>query len=152
DVLSLLAAAEEQLDDPPSFFELLTAGAYQWFADVAVEAAVVEVGLGGLWDATNVADGRVAVVTNVSIDHVEYLGPTRESIGLDKAGIVKPDSVVVCGETDRALSAVMFRERPHREFMQRGDDFGVRSNRPAHGGRVINVYTRGATYDDVFVA
>jgi len=152
ELLALLAAVEPELSEPPSFFELLTAAAYQWFADVAVEAAVVEVGLGGLWDATNVADAKVAVITNVSIDHVEYLGPTRESIGLEKAGIVKPDSIVVCGETDRELTAVMFADRPHREFLERGRDFGVRSNRPAHGGRVVDVFTRGATYDDLFIA
>jgi len=152
DVLALLAAVEDALTDAPSFFELLTAGAYQWFADVAVEAAVVEVGLGGLWDATNVADAKVAVITNVSIDHVEYLGPTRESIGLEKAGIVKPDSIVVCGETDNELTSMMFKDRAHGAFLQRDRDFGVRSSRPAHGGRVIDVYTRNATYDDVFVA
>ena len=58
----------------------MTGIALRWFADVAVQAAVVEVGVGGRWDATNVVDGRVAVVTNVSVDHVEYLGPTRGEI------------------------------------------------------------------------
>jgi dihydrofolate synthase/folylpolyglutamate synthase len=152
ELLALLSVIESQLADVPSFFELLTAAAYQWFADVAVEAAVVEVGLGGLWDATNVADAKVAAITNVSIDHVEYLGPTRESIGLEKAGIVKPDSVVVCGETDPELVSLMFKDRAHGEFWQRGRDFGLRANRPAHGGRVVDLFTREATYDNVFVS
>ena len=67
----------------PSYFDIVTAAAFRWFADEAVDVAVVEVGLGGTWDATNVVDGRVAVVTNVSVDHVEYLGPTPRA---DRAG------------------------------------------------------------------
>ena len=78
-LLSRIADVEEYLPDRPSYFEILTAAALTWFSDVAVDVAVIEVGVGGTWDATNVVDGRVAVITNVSVDHVEYLGPTREA-------------------------------------------------------------------------
>jgi dihydrofolate synthase/folylpolyglutamate synthase len=151
DVLATVATVEDTLSEPSSFFELLTAAAYRLFADIAVNVAVVEVGLGGTWDATNVADARVAVITNVSIDHVEYLGPTRESIGLEKAGIVKPDSLVVCGETDDDLVRIMLAGRPYREVWHRNRHFGVRSNRPAHGGRVVSLYTPSASYDELFL-
>ncbi len=80
EVLTRVAAVEEFLADRPSYFEILTAAAFDWFADVAVDVAVVEVGLGGTWDATNILRSPVSVVTNVSVDHVEYLGGTREEI------------------------------------------------------------------------
>ena len=102
-MLELIAELEPHLPGAPSYFEILTAAGLRFFADVAVDVGVVEVGLGGTWDATNVIDGQVAVVTNVSVDHVEYLGPTREDIASEKAGIVKPGSTLVLGETDPDL-------------------------------------------------
>jgi dihydrofolate synthase/folylpolyglutamate synthase len=151
EVLELVEAVEAHLPDPPSYFEILTAAAYRFFADVAVEAAVVEVGLGGTWDATNVADGTVAVVTNVSVDHTEYLGPTRASIAGEKAGIVKPGATLVLGEADPDLRP-LFIDRGAGRVLVRGEDFAVTANRPAHGGRVIDVRTPGATYPGLYLS
>ena len=128
DLLTRIAAVEGHLPDRPSYFEILTAAAFGWFADIAVDVAVVEVGVGGTWDATNVVDGQVAVVTNVSVDHVEYLGPTRAEIAAEKAGIVKPDSILVLGETDPELAPI-FHEPPCVDVLARDIDFGVRSER-----------------------
>jgi dihydrofolate synthase / folylpolyglutamate synthase len=150
EALTVIADVERHLPDPPSYFEILTAAALHWFADVAVDVAVVEVGMGGGRDATNVVDGRVAVVTNVSVDHVEYIGPTIRDIATEKAGIVKPGSTLVLGETDPELAAI-FRERAADEVIARDVDFGVRGARLAHGGRVIDVYTPGGRYDEVFL-
>jgi dihydrofolate synthase / folylpolyglutamate synthase len=149
-LLSRIADIEEHLPARPSYFEILTAAALEWFSDIAVDVAVVEVGVGGTWDATNVVDGRVAVVTNVSVDHVEYLGPTREQIATDKAGIVKPGSTLVLGETDSAL-VPRFLDRGAAAVVTRDDDFGVTANRPAHGGRVVDVFTPDARYDGVYL-
>ena len=149
-LLSRIADIEEHLPARPSYFEILTAAALEWFSDVAVDVAVVEVGVGGTWDATNVVDGRVAVVTNVSVDHVEYLGPTREQIATDKAGIVKPGSTLVLGETDSAL-VPRFLDRGAASVVTRDEDFGVTANRPAHGGRVVDVFTPDARYDGVYL-
>ena len=149
-LLSRIADIEPHLPDRPSYFEILTAAAFSWFSDVAVDVAVVEVGVGGTWDATNVVDGRIAVVTNVSIDHVEYLGPTREQIATDKAGIVKPGSTLVLGETDPAL-VPRFLDRGATEVVTRDDNFGVTANRPAHGGRVADLFTPNGRYDAVYV-
>jgi dihydrofolate synthase/folylpolyglutamate synthase len=149
-LLSGIAEIEEHLPDRPSYFEILTAAALAWFSDVAVDVAVVEVGVGGTWDATNVVDGRIAVVTNVSVDHVEYLGPTREQIATDKAGIVKPGSTLVLGETDPTL-VPRFLDRGASEVVTRDDNFGVTANRPAHGGRVAHLFTPSARYDGVYV-
>jgi dihydrofolate synthase/folylpolyglutamate synthase len=151
ELLRDVALVERELDIHPSYFEVLTAAAFRWFDDLAVDAAVVEVGVGGRWDATNVIDGDVAVVTNVAIDHVEYLGPTREEIAAEKAGIVKPGSVLVLGETDPDL-APFFVDREPARVLRRDVDFGVRGNVLAVGGRLVELYTPRATYEDVFVA
>jgi dihydrofolate synthase / folylpolyglutamate synthase len=149
--LAAVALVEDLLPDEPSYFEILTAAALRWFGDIAVDAAVVEVGLGGAGDATNVVDGLVAVVTNVSIDHVEYIGPTLEDIATEKAGIVKPGSTLVLGETDPVL-VPHFLDRGAERVVLRNVDFGVRGNRLAVGGRVVDLFTPRATYNDVFLA
>lgn len=150
DVLRVVALVESQLDVRPSYFEVITAAAFRWFADVAVDVAVVEVGLGGTWDATNVVDGRVAVVTNVAVDHVEYLGPTREQIAGEKAGIVKPGSVLVLGETDPDIAEIFVARRPSR-VVRRDVDFGVRDNAVAVGGRLVDCSTPRGRHPELFV-
>ena len=160
DVLSPLAALEEfiRAENPgmlaPTWFELMTAAAYRFFADVAVDAGVIEVGLGGRYDATNVADGAVAVATNVELDHVSILGGTRAKIAWEKAGIVKPGCVAVVGDEDDDIVAV-FEDEARRvgaaAFWRRGVEFDCVGNFAAHGGRVVSVRTPGATYEDLFV-
>jgi dihydrofolate synthase/folylpolyglutamate synthase len=154
-VLSTLAALEPLASDRPTRFELLTAAALAWFADVAVDAAVIEVGVGGTWDATNVVDAKVAVVTNISYDHTEILGPTLEGIAEDKAGIVKPGSIVVVGETDPGLVSIIeakARESGAAEVWVAGRDFACPVNRLAVGGRLVDMVTPGASYGEVLVA
>jgi dihydrofolate synthase/folylpolyglutamate synthase len=133
-----------------SYFEILVAIALRWFADEAVDLAVAEVGMGGTWDATNLVDGQVAVVTNVALDHVDYLGPTREDIASEKAGIVKPGATLVLGETDPKLQAI-FEARDAERVVRRGVDFGVSRNVLAIGGRLVDLYTSRAAYPDVFL-
>jgi dihydrofolate synthase/folylpolyglutamate synthase len=150
DLLRLIALVEPELPEPLSYFEILTGAALRWFADLAVDVAVVEVGLGGTWDATNVVDGRVAVVTNVAIDHVEYLGPTREEIAAEKAGIVKPGATLVLGETDPDLVPLFLAKGPERVLL-RDRDFAVLAQELAVGGRVIDLSTPEAGYPDVYL-
>ena len=142
---------EPYLPAPASYFEILTGAALRYFADVAVDAAVLEVGLGGRWDATNVADAQVAVVTNVSIDHVEYLGPTRADIAAEKAGIVKPGSTLVLGEPDPSLAST-FLDRGAARVVLRDRDFGVAQRVLAHGGQLVDLFTPGARYEEVFLS
>jgi len=150
--LAAIAQLEGLMPEPPSRFDILTAVAFRWFADEAVDAAVVEVGLGGRWDATNVADGQVAAVTNVSLDHVELLGPTLEDIAAEKAGIVKPGATrtLVLGETRSELARV-FLEAGADDAWLRGRDFACLDNRVAHGGRLIELSTPEARYPDLFL-
>ena len=135
----------------PHRFEILTLAAFRWFADLPVDAAVVEVGLGGLWDATNVVDAGVAVITNVGLDHTEVLGPTRQDVAREKAGIVKPGSTLVLGETDTELRPTFEAQGASQVFL-RDRDFGCTANGVAVGGRSLDLYTPSARYDDVFLS
>ncbi|HEX2038117.1 MAG TPA: Mur ligase family protein, partial [Acidimicrobiales bacterium] len=92
ELIGAVSHLEMRFSSHYSHFEVLTGAAFRWFADNAVDVAVVEVGLGGRYDATNVADAAVAVVTNVELDHTAVIGPTRRDIAVEKAGIVKPGS------------------------------------------------------------
>jgi dihydrofolate synthase/folylpolyglutamate synthase len=150
EVLVAVAGLEELMERRPTWFEIVTAAAFRWFADIAVDVAVVEVGLGGTWDATNVADAQVAVVTNVSLDHVGILGPTPADIAAEKAGIVKPESLLVLGETDPDLAAI-FHRAGAAEVWERGSVFGCEANQLAHGGRLLDLRTPGADYPDLFL-
>ncbi len=152
EVLTDLAGLEPLLGDGVrlTWFEILTGAALRWFADRPVEVAVYEVGLGGRWDATNVVDADVAVVTNVGLDHLEFLGPTRADVAGEKAGIIKPDSTLVLGERDPDLRAIFERERP-AELWLAGRDYECTRNDLAVGGRILDLRTPGARYEDVFL-
>ncbi|MDQ2729594.1 MAG: Mur ligase family protein, partial [Actinomycetota bacterium] len=134
----------------PTWFEILAAASFRFFADRPVDVAVVEVGLGGRWDATNVVDADVAVVTNVGLDHTELLGPSRSDIAREKAGIIKDRSVLVLGERDAPLRAIFERENPAALWLV-GRDYGCSRNDLAVGGRVLDLRTPGATYDGLWL-
>jgi dihydrofolate synthase / folylpolyglutamate synthase len=153
-VLSELASIEPMLEERPTRFELLTAAAWTWFADVAVDAMVVEVGLGGTWDSTNVLHGDVALLTNFSYDHTDVLGPSLEGIAEDKSGIIEPRSVVVVGETRPELRTIVeaHAARVGATAVWVVDrDFGCEANRVAVGGRLATLWTPGGRYEDVLV-
>ena len=150
EALQAVAALEPVVGVRATRFELLTAAAYRWFADQAVDAAVIEVGLGGRWDATNVADATVAVVTNVAEDHAELLGPTLVDIAGEKAGIVKPGSHLVLGVTDPVVAAPFHAAGPAETWL-RGTDFGAEEVAVAHGGRSADLVTPAARYEQVYL-
>lgn len=145
-----VAAAEVVAGVRPSYFEALTAAAYRWFADIAVDVMVVEVGLLGRWDATNIAHAQVAVITNIGLDHMEFAGPTRAHIAAEKAGIITANSAVVVGETDPDMLTVIAAE-PHAVLLRRGDDFDVADNTLALGGRSVDLRTPTSLYSDVHI-
>lgn len=134
----------------PSYFEITTAAAFRWFADLAVDVAVVEVGVLGRWDATNVCDAQVAVITNIGMDHTEFAGPTTAHIAAEKAGIIKPRSAVVVGETDPDL-VKYFTSAGGASVLLRGEQFDVMENQLALGGRLVDLRTPTTIYNDVFV-
>ena len=134
----------------PTYFEAVTAAAFRWFADTAVDVAVVEVGMLGRWDATNIVDGQVAVVTNIALDHTEFAGPSLADIAREKAGIIKPGSAAVIGETDPSLVRI-FRDEGGATTLVRGDDFETLDNSLAIGGRALDLRTPTTIYSDVFL-
>lgn len=144
---------ERATGEGPTYFEITTVMALAAFAGRGVDVAVVEVGLGGRWDATNVVDGQVAVVTNVDIDHVGFLGDDRGGIATEKAGIVKPGSVAICGETDPEVVEILQRRATEvgATLWRRGEDFDLVESSVAHGGQVVDVRTRFGTYRDLFL-
>jgi dihydrofolate synthase/folylpolyglutamate synthase len=151
DQLERIATLEVHTGVRPTRFDILTLAAFGWFADEAVDVMVNEVGLGGRWDSTNIADSTVAVVTNVGLDHVEIIGPTRADIAKEKSGVVKLGATLVLGETDPALLPI-FEGTPAARILLRERDFDVVENRVAVGGRALDLRTPTTRYEDVFVA
>ncbi len=150
EAIATVAAIEPLAEVTPSYFEILTAAAFAWFADLAVDVAVVEVGLLGRFDATNVADGQVAVLTNVGKDHTDGSPGWRPKIAEEKVGIVKLGSTFVLGETAEDLRPV-FAAAPADEFVLRHRDFDADINRVALGGRLVDLRAPGIEVEDVFV-
>ena len=134
-----------------TWFETVTAAAFQHFADVAVDVAVVEVGMLGRFDATNVVDAQVATITNVGMDHTDGVGDWRLAVAGEKAGIIKPTSTVVCGESDPDTRDV-FRAEPHAAMFERGRDFGTARERLAVGGWLADLHTPFGRHSDVLVS
>lgn len=149
-VIGLLAGIEPLLDFVPSRFELLTAAAFVWFAELAVDVAVVEVGLLGRFDATNVVDADVAVVTNIGKDHTTGGPGWREAIATEKAGIIKPDSHLILGSPFPDLGPIFTAEGPARTWVA-DTDFRVEANQLAVGGRVLDLVTPEAEYSELFL-
>ncbi len=150
-----LVDARSAADGGPrmTFFEVLVVLAYAVFADAPVDVAVVEVGMGGRWDATNVADGDVAVVTPIDIDHTHFLGSTVEEIAAEKAGIVKPGAVLVTAAQDPAVAEILT-ERVEEVGARRyaaDEDFGVVSREVALGGQLLGIRGLAGEYDEVFL-
>ncbi|MEM7341420.1 MAG: Mur ligase family protein [Actinomycetota bacterium] len=148
-VVGLLASVEPMLDVVPSRFELLTAAAFVWFAELGVDVAVIEVGLLGRFDATNVIDADVAVVTNVGKDHTTGGPGWREAVATEKAGIISPDSHLVLGFDPGELAPIFTAEGP-ADTWTLGSEFRIESNALAVGGRVLDITTPGTTYEDLF--
>ena len=144
-----LEAADEQAI---TYFEAIVILAYACFADAPVDVAVIEVGMGGEWDATNVADGQVAVFTPIALDHEKRLGSTVAEIARTKSGIIKPLASVVSAAQDPAALAELERAVVLSEgtLAVEGIDFGVEST-VAVGGQQITVRGRAGTYSDIFL-
>ena len=137
-----------------SFFEVFTIMALAAFADYPVDAAVVEVGLGGTWDATNVIDGDVAIITPIGMDHMAWLGSSLEDIAREKAGIIKPRQTVVIAKqpTAEVLDILIEQARKYDATTRvEGRDWEVLSVQLAVGGQMMTVRTPAAVYEDLFI-
>tara|TARA_B100000953_G_scaffold218178_1_gene180467 strand:+ start:2045 stop:3370 length:1326 start_codon:yes stop_codon:yes gene_type:complete len=146
-----LARYAEAASETPSYFELMTAAALLWFANEAVDVAVVEVGLLGRFDATNVVESDVAVVTNIGRDHTDGQGDWRRAIAGEKAGIVRAGRPLVLGETAIDVRDLFLAEQPDPLF-ECGRDFGVTATQMAVGGQQVDLFGPHGRYDEVFVS
>jgi folylpolyglutamate synthase/dihydrofolate synthase len=153
DILPYVQMIDEKHGVKLSFFEVLTAMAYAAFADAPIDVAVVEVGMGGVWDATNVADGAVAVVTPIALDHTMYLGDTIEEIATEKAGIIKDGSVVVLAQQPLEAAEVLLRRvaETRATVAREGFEFGVLQREVAVGGQLLRLQGLHGVYDEVFL-
>lgn len=153
EVAPYLAIVDERAGHRMSFFESITGMAFAAFADAPVDAAVIEVGLGGTWDATNVADGKVAVLTRVDIDHTRLLGDTPAQIATEKVGIIKPGAAVVSArqlpEVDAVIDARV--AEAGATLYRAGRDFDVTSRVVAVGGQLLSIRGIAGTYEDLFL-
>jgi dihydrofolate synthase / folylpolyglutamate synthase len=153
DVAAYTHLVDAEQEHPLSFFETIVGMAYAAFADAPVDVAVVEVGMGGAWDATNVIDADVAVVLPIAVDHEKYLGSDPATIAVEKAGIIKPGSVAVLAEQTPEVAAVLLERATEvgATVAREGVEFGVISRTPAVGGQVVSLQGIRARYDEVFL-
>jgi len=136
-----------------TFFEVLTGMAFAAFADAPVDVAVLEVGLGGRWDATNVVDAQTAVVLPVGLDHVPLLGTTVAEIAAEKAGIIAPGATVVLAQQPPEAAEVLLRRcvEVDATVAREGLEFGVVERSTAVGGQLLSLQGLGGRYDDVYL-
>jgi dihydrofolate synthase / folylpolyglutamate synthase len=152
-LLERLSDIEEVTGVKLTRFELLTVGAFLYFSDEGVDVAVIEVGMGGTWDSTNVIDADVSVLTNVDLDHTAVLGPTVSAIASDKVGIFRTDGVAVVATTNAIVVDIA-----QRKVAELGCEpwfidqkWSLERNELAIGGRVVSVTTPYERYEDVLV-
>lgn len=152
DVIPYVEMVDTRHPEQVTFFELLTAMAFAAFADAPVDVGVVEVGMGGTWDATNVLDANVSVITPVSLDHRE-LGDRVEAVAAEKAGIIRPDSLVVLAQQSLPAAETLLRRAAEvgATVAREGLEFGVVARRVAVGGQMLTLRGLGGTYEEVFL-
>lgn len=153
EIAPFAAMVDAEGEHPLSFFETVVGMAYAAFADAPVDAAIVEVGMGGSWDATNVVNAKVAVITPISVDHAKYLGERPEDIAIEKAGIIKPGSMAVIAEQPPPVMEVLLEQAAAvgATVLREGVDFGVAHRVPAVGGQMLRLQGLMVEYDEVFL-
>jgi dihydrofolate synthase / folylpolyglutamate synthase len=153
DLAPYLKLVDEQSPVPLVYFEVLTAMGYAAFADAPVDVAVVEVGLGGSWDSTNVADGQVAVVTAIGLDHQRYLGDTIAQIATEKAGIIKAEATAILAAQPNEAAPVLLARATEvgASVAREGLEFGVLERQVAVGGQQLLLQGLAGEYDEIFL-
>ena len=153
EVIPYVRLVDERHPVAMSFFEVLTGMAFATFADAPVDVVVLEVGVGGRLDCTNVADGVVAVITPISLDHTRLLGNTVEEIAAEKAGIIKPGAVAILAQQSLDAAEVLLRYavKVGATVAREGVEFGVLSREQAVGGQQLALRGLRGTYEDIYL-
>ena len=153
DMKPYIELVDARSEHPLSYFEVLTAMAYAAFADAPIDVGVIECGVGGAWDATNVINSDVAVMTPIGLDHQEYLGGTIAEIAHTKAGICRNGKPSVLAHPTREAAEVLIRESATIESipLREGLDFALIRRDVAVGGQLLTIQGLGGTYEDIFL-
>ncbi|MEV6637145.1 folylpolyglutamate synthase/dihydrofolate synthase family protein [Actinoplanes sp. NPDC051470] len=153
EVEPLAELIDSRVTEPLTYFDLTTAMAYAKFADAPVDVAVIEVGMGGEDDATNVIEAGVCVITPIGLDHTEWLGDTIEDIAWAKAGIIHKDATVITAlQTEDAMRPLLERSAEMSATLAReGSEFGVVRRDIAVAGQLLTLQGLGGVYDEIFL-
>ena len=144
---------DTKFDNPISFFEAITALAFAAFAEHPIDVGVIEVGMGGQWDATNVVDADVSVIMPIGLDHMEYLGNTIGEIAKTKAGIIKEQGFVVLAQQEPEAAVELLRRAAEvgADVAREGLEYSIDSRAIAVGGQLISVTGLRGHYDEIFL-
>ena len=153
DIHLYLGLIDSRQPHPISYFEALTAMAFVAFAEHPVDIAVIEAGMGGQWDATNVISSQVSVMTPIGLDHMEYLGNTVEAIAQTKAGIFKPESNVVLAAQSAQVAKVLLAQvaKVSAQPFRQGVEFSLKNRALAVGGQLLSIKGVHGDYDEIFL-
>jgi len=153
DIAAYLNLMDEKFDHPISFFEAMTALAFVAFAEHPIDVGVIEVGMGGQWDATNVVDADVSVIMPIGFDHMEYLGNTLHEIASTKAGIIKENGFVVLAQQEPEAAKELIRKAAEvgADVVREGIEFSVLSRAIAVGGQLLSIQGVNETYEEIFL-
>ena len=153
DIAAYLDLMDSKFEHPISFFEAITALAFAAFAEHPVDVGVIEVGMGGEWDATNVVDADVSVIMPIGFDHMEYLGHTLHEIASTKAGIIKEGGFVVLAQQEPEAAKELIRKAAEvgADVVREGVEFSVLSRAVAVGGQLLTIQGIHETYDEIFL-
>jgi dihydrofolate synthase/folylpolyglutamate synthase len=153
DIAAYLDLMDSKFDHPISFFEAMTALAFAAFAEHPVDVGVIEVGMGGEWDATNVVDADVSVIMPINLDHTEYLGETLTEIAQTKSGIIKQSGFVVLAQQEPEAAKVLLKRAAEMgaDVAREGVEYSVLKRSLAVGGQLLTIQGASDTYEDIFL-
>lgn len=153
DISAYFDLMDTKFDNPISFFEAITALAFAAFAEHPIDVGVIEVGMGGTWDATNVVDADVSVIMPIGLDHMEYLGNTIGEIAATKAGIIKEQGFVVLAQQEPEAAVELLRRAAEvgADIAREGLEYSIDSRAVAVGGQLISITGLRGHYDDIFL-
>jgi dihydrofolate synthase/folylpolyglutamate synthase len=153
DIAAYLDLMDEKFEHPISFFEAITALAFVAFAEHPIDVGVIEVGMGGQWDATNVVEADVSVIMPIGFDHMEYLGNTLHEIASTKAGIIKENGFIVLAQQEPEAAKELIRKAAEvgADVVREGIEFSITSRAVAVGGQLLTIQGVNETYDEIFL-
>ena len=153
DISPYLDLMDSKFENPISFFEAITALAFAAFAEHPIDVGVIEVGMGGQWDATNVVDADVSVITPIGLDHMEYLGNTITEIAATKAGIIKEQGFIVLAQQTPEAAVELLRRAAEvgADIAREGLEYSIDSRAIAVGGQLVSIIGLRGHYDDIFL-